>query len=130
LAFSDRDPVEELMGLRVEDMNPNELVTYLKTYQDAFDRRLAVQGHMERAIFRSMQKIYGTTDAGLIVKWSLYRYKGVYGGEPITFTSFAKGRKWWVDKMHLEMQAHRAKESQASVDPAVIGVGAMRLSDL
>lgn len=128
MSFSDKDPIEEMMSLRVEEMTPGELVTYIKTYQEAFDRRMAVEGMIERSIFKSMQRIYGAATAGQIVKWAFYKYHGVYGGEVITFTSFTKGRKWWVDKMHQEMQAAQRKETAKS--PSRVGVGAQRLSAL
>lgn len=126
--FSDLDPLEQDMGLRCEDMTPQELVTYIKAYQHAFGREMAVEGFIERSIFKSMQKIYGQATAGKIVKWVFYRYHGVYAGEPVTFTAFTKGRKWWVDKMHLEMQDAIRKEKPASASR--VSVGAMKLSDL
>jgi len=128
MAFTDPDPVEEQMNLRVEEMTPNELVTYLKTYQEAFGRRMAVEGKIERAVFGSLQRIYGKADAGRIVKWACYKYHGVWNGEVVGFTSFSKGRKWWVDKMHQELQ-ERVRQDEAT--PAErVGVGAKRLSEL
>jgi len=128
MAFTDLDPVEQQMSLRVEDMTPNELVTYIKTYQEAFDRKMAVEGFIERSVFKSMQKIYGQATAGQIVKWVFYRYHGIWNGEVVGFTSFSKGRKWWVDKMHQEMQERQRKETAKPAER--VGIGAMRLSDL
>lgn len=102
--FVDPDPIEQDMGVRVEKMNPDQLVAYLKTYHAAYGLDLAVEGHQERAIFRSLQKIYGQADAGRIVKWVTYTHKGRWDGSPVRFASFCKARKWWVDIMHLEMQ--------------------------
>ena len=48
--------------------------------------------------------IYGQRDAGLIVKWVFYHHKGRHRGEYVTPLSFAKGSRWWVDKMYFEMQ--------------------------
>ena len=126
--FDDLDPIEEDMGIACQDMTPEQLVTYIKTYQGAFDRHLAVEGNIERSVFRSMKKIYGDKTAGLIVKWVFYKHKGMYRGEVVTFTSFAKGRKWWVDLMHQEMQAAQRKASPKKASHA--GVGSKRLSDL
>ena len=95
--FLDPDPIEQDMGLPVEEMNPDQLVAYLKTYHAAYGLDMAVEGHQERAIFRSMQKIYGQRTAGRIVKWVTYTHKGRWDGVPVRFTSFCKGRKWWVD---------------------------------
>ena len=127
MVFSDQDPVEQEMGIRCEDMSPDELVTYIKTYQGAFDRHLAVDGLIERSVFKGMKRIYGEKTAGLIVKWVFYKYKGVYAGDVITFTKFAKGRKWWVDQMHQEMQVAQRKEESRPADRAV---GARKLSSL
>lgn len=128
MAFSDPDPIESLMSLRIEEMTPQEIVTYIKTYQDAFGRKMAVEGFIERSIFKSMQRIYGKDTANLIVKWAFYKYKGVWSGEVITFTSFSKGRKWWVDKMHQEMQEYQRKEAARPVER--VALGSVRLSDL
>lgn len=116
------DPLEEDMGVRCQDMTPDQLVSYIKSYQDAFGLNLPVDGHPERAIFRGMQRIYGPTDAGLVVKWVFYRYKGRYEGEPIRYQSFAKGRKWWVDKMHLEMQDEMRRSNPATYTATTLGV--------
>lgn len=128
MAFRDQDPVEQVMGLRCEDMGPDELVTYIKTFQEAYGRHLAVDGMIERSVFKGMKRIYGEQTAGLIVKWVFYKYKGVYQGDVVTFTKFAKGRKWWVDMMHQEMQAAQAKETPRTASR--VGVGSKRLSDL
>lgn len=128
MAFNDPDPVEEQMNLRVEEMTPAELVIYIQTYQGAFDRHMAVEGFIERSIFKSMQKIYGQATAGQIVKWAMYKYHGVYAGDVITFTSFAKGRKWWNDRMHQELQAHLRQERPPTASR--VAVGSVRLSDL
>lgn len=128
MAFSDLDPLEQDMGVRCEDMNPQQLVTYIKDYQHAFGHELAVEGFIERSVFKSMQNIYGKATAGLIVKWVFYKYHGLYAGETVTFTAFAKGRKWWVDKMHQEMQEAQRKERPSTASR--VAVGAFKLSDL
>lgn len=128
MVFSDSDPLEQGMGVRCEDMSPEQLVSYIKTYQKAFGINLAVEGVIERSIFRSMQKIYGRKSAGNIVKWVFYKYHGRYSGEPVAFTSFSKGRKWWVDKMYIELQDHLRKEKPST--PGKSSVGAKKLSDL
>lgn len=128
MSFSDKDPVEQDMGLRVEEMTPAELVTYIKTYQEAFERHMAVEGFIERSVFKSMQRIYGQATAGQIVKWVFYKYKGVWRNEVVGFTSFAKGRKWWVDMMYQEMQAQQRKEAVPTASR--VAVGSFKLSDL
>jgi len=128
MGFSDLDPVEQDMGLRCEDMGPDELVTYIKTFQEAYGRHLAVDGMIERSVFKGMKRIYGDKTAGLIVKWVFYKYKGLYQGDVVTFTKFAKGRKWWVDQMHQEMQAAQRKDDVKTASR--VGVGTKRLSDL
>jgi hypothetical protein len=127
VAFSDVDPLEEDMGVRCEDMNPDQLVSYIKSYQEAFNLNLRIDGLPERSVFKAMQRVYGA-DAGLIVKWVFYKYKGRYDNEPIRHLSFAKGRKWWVDKMHLEMQEELRRESSRTSEHA--GLGTVSLLDL
>lgn len=128
MSFGSTDPIESQMGVMCQDMTPEELVCYVKTYHQAFGVDLAVDGQMERAIFKGLQRIYGPKTAGLIVKWAFYKHKGRHQGAPIVFTSFTKGRKWFCDLMHVEMQDYMRKEKPDS--PSRVGVGAKRLSDL
>lgn len=127
MAFTDPDPIEQQMGLRCEDMTPDELVAYIRTYQNAFDRRMAVEGTVERKVFEGMKRIYGEKTAGQIVKWAFYKYKGIWKGDVVVFTSFSKGRKWWVDMMYQELQAALRKETTSA---SRVGIGSKRLSDL
>lgn len=116
--FLDSDPIEQDMGVCVEEMSPDQLVAYLKTYHAAYGLDMAVEGHQERAVFRSLQKIYGKVDAGRIVKWVTYTHKGRWEGSPVRFSSFCKARKWWVDIMHMEMQEHLRKAAPVLVPQA------------
>ncbi len=126
--FADPDPLEDDMGVRCQDMTPDQLVAYIKAYQEAFGLILRVDGIPERSVFKAMQRIYGKTDAGLIVKWVFYHYKGRYENEPVRHLSFAKGRKWWVDKMHLEMQQALAIEDTRRYTG--VSLGGRGLADL
>ena len=128
--FSDSDPLEEDMNVRCEDMTPDQLVAYVKSYQGAFGLDLKVDGLPELSVFRGMQRIYGQRDAGLIVKWVFYKYRGRYEGEPIRHFSFAKGHKWWVDKMHLEMQEEQRRSAPKSYTASAAAFGVQILSDL
>lgn len=128
MAFSDKDPLEEEMGVRCEDMSVDELVSYIKRYHAAFDRSIAIDGHPERAVFKGMKRIYGEKTAGLIVKWVFYHYKGLYRGDVVTPLSFAKGRKWWVDMMHQEMQQRQRRDESRPAVKVTQGSGAQRIS--
>lgn len=121
MSFSDNDPLEDDMGVRCENMTPDQLVAYIKSYQNAFGLNLRIDGTPERAVFRAMQRIYGHTTAGQIVKWVFYHHKGRWGNEPVTPFSFSKGRKWWVDKMHLELQEALRKETTRTYTSATLG---------
>jgi glutathione peroxidase-family protein len=128
MAFSDPSPLEQDMNVLCENMSPEQLVTYIKDYQLAYGRQLAVQGDAERSVFKSMKRIYGEKTAGQIVKWVFYKHRGVWKGEVVVFFSFSKGRKWWTDLMHQEMQAAQRKETVKKTSR--VGVGSKRLSDL
>lgn len=130
MAFSDNDPLEDDMGVRCEDMSPDQLVTYIKSYQAAFGLNIPVVGIPERSVFRGMQRIYGQRDAGLIVKWVFYKHRGRYDGEAVRYQSFSKGRKWWVDKMYLEMQEDLRRSAPRSYSSAAAEFGVRTLSDL
>lgn len=121
MAFTDDDPLEQDMGVRCEDMTPDQLLAYVKSYQGAFGLNIRIDGLPERSVFKGMQRIYGQRDAGNIVKWVFYKYRGKWEGEPVTPFSFAKGRKWWVDKMHLEMQQAARKAEPRAYQGATLG---------
>lgn len=112
MSFTDLDPVEQVMGKAVTAMTDTELVTYLRLavlyHQDI---ELAVDGLKERSVMAGLKRTYGR-DAGLIVKWVCWHYQGRFRGEVITPFSFTKARKWFTDKMHVEMQQHRKAQSQ------------------
>ena len=120
--FSDMDPLEEDMGVRVENMTVDQIIAYVKAYHAAFGFTVRIDGQPERAIFRSLQRVYGQADAGRIVKWVFYKYRGHYNDEFIGPMAFSKGRKWFTDKMHLEMQAAMKEQKPKSYAPKGLGV--------
>ncbi len=121
MAFSDTDPLEEDMGVRCEDMTPNQLLRYVVTYQRAFGIVVKVDGPPENSVFRAMQRIYGQRDAGLIVKWVFYKHRGRHRDEYVTPLSFAKGSRWWVDKMYFEMQEAVRRSDPRHYQDATLG---------
>lgn len=121
MAFLDEDPLEHDMGVRCEDMTPNQLIRYVVSYQRAFGRDIKIEGPRENTLFKNLQAVYGQRDAGLIVKWAFYRHKGYWRDEYITPTSFAKGRRWWLDIMHLEMQEAVRMSDPAHYQGATLG---------
>jgi len=113
--FREADAVEFFMGKSCEDMTVDQLVAYIKRQQEDRGRKLAVTGQNERSMIRRLKREYGEKTAGQIIKWVFHKYKGVYGREIVTYTAFAKGRQWWTDKMHQELQAAlRVEDSRLS----------------
>lgn len=121
MAFTDDDPLEQDMGVRCEDMTPNQLIRYVVTYQRAFDRDIKVEGPRETNAFKGLQAIYGQRDAGLIVKWAFYKHRGQWRGDCVTPTWFSKGRRWWLDIMHLEVQEALRHSGPAHYEGATLG---------
>ena len=132
MPFSDTDPLEQDMNVRCEDMSPDQLVCYIKSYQEAFGLNLKVEGQKERAVFRALQRLYGKADAGRIVKWAFYHHMGRFRDEPVGFFIFSKGNKWWTDKLYMEIQEEMRKSSAApkSYAAAAAQAGLRSLSDL
>lgn len=114
MSFADPDPIECDMGIRVEEMTPDELVCYIKTYHQAFGLHLVVQDPGDRKIFQALQRLYGKRTAGQVVKWVFYTHKGRWEGRAVRFASFCQKRKWWTDMMHLELQDHLNRQSPPS----------------
>lgn len=126
-AFSEPDAVETEFGVSCDHMSADRLVAYIKRSQELLGRDISL-GKWDFRIFEAMKQHYGTKTAGLIVKWVFYKYRGVYDREIVTMTKFAKGRRWWTDKMHQEMQAAlRIEDSRtAKAKPASTGFATAR----
>lgn len=123
--FRDPDAIERIIGKSVDSMNPAELVTYVKaSMKAAHDLRLPVLGNSERAVMARLQRTYGQRDAGLIIKWTLWKYGGKPNGTHITYNSFSKARKWQTDQWHLELQEHSKRE--ATVSHSAEGFGLLK----
>lgn len=109
------DEIEDSMRKLTIDMTPWELITYLKGALKAlYGIELIAEGKSEPGIMGRLQATYGQHDAGLIIKWVVWRYwcrDSANPGQYVKFNSFAKGRKWWVDTMHAEMQEQVRKET-------------------
>jgi hypothetical protein len=111
VAFADNDPLEDDMGVRCENMNPDQLVAYIKSYQQAFGLNLKVDGFKERGVFRGLQKLYGQQEAGRIVKWAFYHYKGQFRAEPVGFFMF-----WAVTALSSAITGYLLRPMPADAD--------------
>lgn len=122
--FLSIDEIEDLMGKLTIDMTRWELVSYLKQSMTAlYGSHLMVEGDPEPSIMGKLQKTYGQHDAGLIVKWVVWKHfcrDSANPGQYVKFTSFASGRKWWTDLIHAEMQAQVRKENAPPVKSTMI----------
>ena len=117
MAFTDPDPLEQDMKVRVEDMSPDQLVVYLKDWQEAFHGIQMNLDGKELYMMRWMEKVYGP-DAGRIIKWTTYKHRGRDDrGYLIVHRMFCTKMKWWVDKMHQEMQAAVLRETRRAETP-------------
>lgn len=110
MAFTTPDPLEQDMSVLVEDMTADQLVNYLREYQEQLnDVRIAISGYPETARMKWLIETYGQPDAGRIIKWTYWCHRGKWTGrdgkqEFIKPMRFNAKMKWWVDEMHSEMQ--------------------------
>lgn len=120
-SFLSIDSIEENLGKLVVDMSDWDLIAYLKkSMQALYGIEMAVSGRAEPSIMQGLQRTYGRQEAGLIIKWVVWRYHCrdcANPGQYVKFTSFASGRRWWTDLMHAEMQQQMAKEDDAVIAP-------------
>lgn len=125
-SFLSEDPIETYLSKRVEVMHDWDLISYLQQAMKAlYGIEMRVEGKMEPAIMQCLQRTYGQAEAGRIVKWVVFRYfcrDSANPGQYVKFTSFAKGRRWWTDMMHAEMQDHALRESKPIVQSAATSV--------
>jgi hypothetical protein len=129
-AFDDLDPIELTLGKPVTAMTDTELVSYLKVavrYYQGIE--LAVEGTRERAVMAGLKRTYGP-DAGPLVKWAMWRHGGKFRNEIINHFAFTKGRKWFTDKLHIELQEHRNAERARAAAAARASAGFATGADL
>lgn len=115
--FSDADPIEDEMGVRVEFMSPIQLQEYVQTFHAAYGLTLVAGKYSSSKIFTELQATYGRRAAGRIVKWAFYMggpHQGRRNGKPITFSDFAPRCKWLTDSWHLAYQERIAQEKAES----------------
>lgn len=99
MGFDDLDAGEQYPSKPASTMTPDELVAYVRhMVRESLGYALPAEGRPERAVFTWVKKVYGE-DAGHMVKWVFWRHSGkTPDGEPASHFSWAKGRKWWVDR--------------------------------
>lgn len=102
MSFADLDHAEAALGKPVSMMTDTEMVTYFKlAVFDEHQVNLAVDGYPERAVMAGLKRTYGNR-AGQIVKWVAH----YASPDDLTFSAFSKKRKWWTDKIDVEVQRH------------------------
>lgn len=114
MSFSDPDPLEKYLNKLVTEMTAEDLISYIKTYMSTvYELELVIDPSIprERSVFRALKKTYGE-DAGLIVKWVFWKYKGKVEDRYVNFFDFQKSRKWWTDLMYQELQLQQQKEKK------------------
>jgi len=125
VSFLSKDKVENVLHLRVTEMDHNQLVKYFEGQQRITNGVNVVCNTAEHVIVKKyLLGTYQQPDAGRIMKWLFYRYKGkvTVKDEPeiATLRSFNAKMKWWVDKLNSEQQqAVRAEEAES----ALVGTG-------
>jgi hypothetical protein len=109
MQLSDRDDAERYVGIRVEKMNPEQLMSYV-CHQNELRKITLPHGNREREVFKKLLARYGALGqpelAGLLVKWTFFRYDGVFRGEPVGHNHFVVSRPWFCDKMAAEVQEY------------------------
>lgn len=129
MAFADLDQAELTLGKPVTAMTDSELVSYLRLAIRAHqDIDLPIEGSPERAVMAALKRTYGS-EAGNIVKWACYRHGAKDGEQVIGYFSFAKGRKWYVDRLYTELQQHRREQRELDAHDAQAS-GFARLEEL
>jgi hypothetical protein len=126
VSFLDQDPVEEDMGLRVEDMTSDQLAVYFKEQMKAINDIDVSLGLVDFAIMKNfLVGKYRQPNAGRILKWLFFRHKGkvtIHGERQVASTRiFVEKLKWMIDKLNVEMQMAVAREERKRVAPASKG---------
>ncbi|AEQ21063.1 conserved hypothetical protein [Rhodococcus phage E3] len=124
--FDEMDPVEQMIGKPVTKMTGDELISYIKTYMQAMHGvDLGIDGVKERSVMTALRRIY-KDDAGRIVKWVMTKRSGRdQKDELVTYFSFQRADKWWLDKIHIEMQVHQNRSRELAAAPKLTPLSAL-----
>lgn len=116
--FTEQDPVEQMMGKKVEVMEPRELFDYFEAwFEGLFERKLPQDREREMSYFKYLKRVYGV-NAGRIIKWAFFKY----GGErtdaqgrktKIGPSTWGTSQKWWHDQLLDEMLTQVNKERKS-----------------
>lgn len=114
--FTDMDEFELAQGQRSQVMDPKGLLAYVEhLYRTNLSRTVATDPVKETSIFKKLKDTY-KGEAGLLVKWVFWKYKGKHPteNETITIAFFASGNKWIHDKMINELRGRMELEEKES----------------
>lgn len=103
------DPIEEKIGKALEKMKPHELAKYVNTYQKEVNGiELSGNPQADFATMKAFQRDYGPEKAAAIIRDLFLRGEGrakvSRREEMVTVRHFAKGLRWWTDKVDIRLQ--------------------------
>lgn len=98
-----RDNVEEELGKSIVQMDEYQLLPYCQErYKAQFKTALPVESARDRAILRTLLKVYGSGVGGYIIKWIFEKHSGCFtSGDRFTFTRLS--HRWRTDEVYEEM---------------------------
>lgn len=113
-AVSELDPVEELLGISVQDMKPNLLMSYIQeSFKREFNYPLPTDREKDLGIVRRLCRVY-KKDAGTIIQYFFHHYHGQFQGQQFSTPMLSSGWQWFTDKLLHEIKEHERFESEAN----------------
>lgn len=98
------DPVEELLGMSVRNMNPTLLMSYIQeSFKREFNYSMPVDREKDMGIIRRLCRVY-KKDAGPIIQHFFHGYHGQYQGQRFSIPMFSSGWQFLTDKLLHEIK--------------------------
>lgn len=126
------DDIETVFGTKVEEMSPDQLLSYFEKSKSSVLRvKVAPGGIQARKTFEGFCRRYGQEDAGRIVKYAVHKKKcRTPSGDVLTTSSFAEGNAWITDTFHAELQLEENRFSDNQERTQELKKGFFSLRDL
>lgn len=115
------DPIEGMIGKRLEEMKPGQLARYVTYYQrEANDIKLTDPPTVrEVSIFKALQTEYGKERTAALFRHIFLKEGGrmeITKGqhEYVAHRHFTTAMRWWTEKIDVSLQATETRKESVS----------------
>lgn len=110
-AVTEFDPVEELLGISVRNMNPTLLLSYIQeSFKREFNYSLPIDREKDMGIIRRLCRVY-KKDSGSIIQRFFQVYHGQFQGQRFSIPMLSSGWQYFTDRLLHEIKENERFDS-------------------